>query len=131
MTNAVNPGAGGGTAGLVSTFIADVNKSNNIGNGKNAQAGSSSSGGGVSAGGGGGGGGSGWFAAMARAWGATLDGQAARITELSGSIGGGNDSPSSMIALTSESLRMQFISNNASTSQNAVADALKTLAQKN
>ncbi|MGO1070906.1 hypothetical protein [Lysobacter sp. CA199] len=129
MTNAVNPGAG--TAGLVTSFIADVNKSNNVGNGKNAQAGSGSSGGGgISAGAGGGGGGS-WYEAMSRAWGSTLDNQAAKITDLSGAIGGGNDTPSAMISLTAESLRMQFISNNASTSQNSVADALKTLAQKN
>jgi hypothetical protein len=130
MSNTVNPN-GGGTAGLVTSFIADVNKSNTVGNGKNASASSTGAGGGVSAGGGAGGGSGSWFEAMAKAWGSTLDSQAGRITELSGSIGGGNDQPSAMIALTSESLRMQFISNNASTSINSIGDAFKTLASKN
>ncbi|KRB08250.1 hypothetical protein ASD86_06805 [Lysobacter sp. Root690] len=111
--------------------MADVNKSNTVGNGKNASASSNGGGGGVSAGGGAGGGSGSWFEAMAKAWGSTLDSQAGRITELSGSIGGGNDQPSAMIALTSESLRMQFISNNASTSINSIGDAFKTLASKN
>lgn len=130
MNNPINAN-GGGAAGLVTGFIADVNKGNTVGNGKNASASSSGGGGGVSAGGGAGGGSGSWFEAMAKAWGSTLDGQAGRITELSGAIGGGNDQPSAMIALTSESLRMQFISNNASTSINSIGDAFKTLASKN
>lgn len=130
MTNAVNSGAGG--AGLVTSFIADVNKSDAIGNGKGARTSGGSGSGGVSAGGGGGaGGGASWYESMAKAWGSTMDSQASRITELSGSIGGGNDQPSSMIALTSESLRMQFISNSASTSINSVAKGIETLAAKN
>ena len=108
--NTVNPANG---AGLVNTFIANANNSNNVS---------------VSRGGGGGGGS--WYEAMSKAWGATLDSQAARITDLSGQIGGGNDQPSSMVALTAESLRMQFISNNAATSQNSVGDSLKTLASR-
>jgi hypothetical protein len=35
-----------------------------------------------------------------------------------------------MIQLTSESLRMQFMSNNAATSQNAVGQALETLGKR-
>ncbi|MBX9401240.1 hypothetical protein K4L06_07930 [Lysobacter sp. BMK333-48F3] len=114
--NTVNPANG---AGLVNTFIANANNSNNV---------SVSRGGGGGAVGGGGGGS--WYEAMSKAWGATLDSQAARITDLSGQIGGGNDQPSSMVALTAESLRMQFISNNAATSQNSVGDSLKTLASR-
>lgn len=130
MSNAVN--GAGGTAGLVNTFIADVNKNDAVGNGKGSRgAGSSSGGGGISAGGGGGGSSSSWYESMARAWGQTMDGQASRITELSGTIGGGNDQPSSMIALTSASLRMQFISNSASTSINSIAQAFDKLASKN
>lgn len=128
--NAVN--GAGGSAGLVTSFIADVNKNDAVGNGKNSRAGSSGSGGGgISAGGGGGGSSSSWYESMARAWGQTMDGQASRITELSGTIGGGNDQPSSMIALTSASLRMQFISNSASTSINSIAQAFDKLASKN
>lgn len=73
-----------------------------------------------------------WFEAMSRAWGQRLDAQATKIIELSDSIGsGGNDQPSQLIALTSESLRMQFLSQNASTSQNSVAQALETMAKRN
>lgn len=125
--NAIN--GAGGSAGLVGTFIADVNKNDAIGNGKGSRGGSGG-GGGVSAGGGAGGGSGSWYESMARAWGSTMDSQASRITELSGSIGGGNDQPSSMIALTSESLRMQFISNSASTSINSVAQGIEKLASK-
>ena len=114
--NAIN--GAGGTAGLVGTFIADVNKNDAIGNGKGSRSG-------------GAGGSNSWYAAMAKAWGSTMDAQASRITELSGSIGGGNDTPSSMISLTSESLRMQFISNSASTSINSVAQGIEKLASKN
>lgn len=128
--NAVN-GAGGGTAGLVTGFIADVNKNDAIGNGKGSRSAGGGSGGGIAAGGGGGSGSNSWFAALSKAWGSTMDAQASRITELSGGISGGNDQPSSMIALTAESLRMQFISNSASTSINSTAKAVETLASKN
>lgn len=128
MSNAIN--GAGGTGGLVTSFIADVNKNDAIGNGKGSRSAGGSGGGGVSAGGGGGGS-STWFTALSKAWGSTMDAQANRITELSGSIGGGNDQPSSMIALTGESLRMQFISNSASTSINSTAKAVETLASKN
>ncbi len=35
-----------------------------------------------------------------------------------------------MVQLTAESLRMQFMSNNAATSQNAVGHALETLGKR-
>jgi vacuolar-type H+-ATPase catalytic subunit A/Vma1 len=72
-----------------------------------------------------------WFEAMARAWGQRLDAQASRITELSDAIGSsGNDQPSNMVALTAESLRMQFLSQNASTSTNATAQALEAISKR-
>lgn len=116
MTNAINP------ANVLNTFIA---KGNAIENNNRTSGG----GGGVSAGGGGGGSAS-WFAAMAQAWGSTMDGQASRISQMSSAIGTGNDQPSAMIALTSESFRMQYMSNNASTSLNSVAQGLEKLASK-
>ena len=71
-----------------------------------------------------------WYEAMSRAWGQTLDGQAARVTQLSDAISAGGDQPSNMVQLTAESLRMQFMSNNAATSQNAVGHALETLGKR-
>ena len=104
---------------LLNTFITDAN-SMEVKN--SSRAGGASGGGGGSA--------SSWYAAMARAWGSTLDSQAARITQLSDQVSGGQDQPSVMIQLTSESLRMQFMSNNAATSQNAVGQALETLGKR-
>ncbi|ALN64620.1 MULTISPECIES: hypothetical protein [Lysobacter] len=120
MSNTINPGADAG--GLVTTFIAAANNNNN-GTARNG-------GGGATAASGGGGSGGSWYEALSRAWGQTLDAQASRITELSGSIGGGGDQPSNMVALTAESLRMQFVSNSAATSQNSVGEALNALARK-
>lgn len=80
--------------------------------------------------GGGAGGGSSWYEAMSRAWGQTLDSQASEITTLSDAIGAGDDQPSQMVALTAASLKMQFMSNNAATSQNSVAEALNAVARK-
>ncbi len=71
-----------------------------------------------------------WYEAMSRAWGQTLDTQAARITSLSDVIGSGGDQPSNMVKLTAESLKMQFMSNNAATSQNSVGHALETLGKR-
>lgn len=71
-----------------------------------------------------------WYEAMSRAWGQTLDSQAAVITDMSASIGAGDDQPSSMVQLTAASLKMQFMSNNASTSQNSVGQALETLGKR-
>ncbi len=71
-----------------------------------------------------------WYEAMARAWGQSLDQQAQTITELSAQVTDGQDQPSTMIQLTAESLRMQFLSQNASTSTNSVGQALEALARK-
>ena len=67
---------------------------------------------------------------MSRAWGQTLDAQASKITSLSDTISGGGDQPSNMVKLTAESLKMQFMSNNAATSQNSVGQALETLGKR-
>ncbi len=79
---------------------------------------------------GGAGGGTSWYEAMSRAWGQTLDAQATEITNLSDQIGSGSDQPSQMVALTAASLKMQFMSNNAATSQNSVAESLNAVARK-
>ena len=71
-----------------------------------------------------------WYEAMSRAWGQTLDSQAAVITDMSANIGAGDDQPSSMVQLTAASLKMQFMSNNAATSQNSVGQALETLGKR-
>ena len=71
-----------------------------------------------------------WYEAMSRAWGQTLDSQAAVITDMSANIGAGDDQPSSMVQLTAASLKMQFMSNNAATSQNATGQALETLGKR-
>lgn len=71
-----------------------------------------------------------WYEAMSKAWGQTLDAQAAEITQLSDAISAGGDQPSNMVALTAESLKMQFMSNNAATSQNSVGQALETLGKR-
>lgn len=71
-----------------------------------------------------------WYEAMSKAWGQTLDAQAAEITTLSDAISAGGDQPSNMVALTAQSLKMQFMSNNAATSQNSVGQALETLGKR-
>lgn len=72
-----------------------------------------------------------WYEALARAWGSALDQQAGRIAELSDTIStAGDDQPSQVTMLTAESMRMQFLSNNASTSMNAVGQALESLGRK-
>ncbi|MFK8014891.1 MAG: hypothetical protein AB8G17_05590 [Gammaproteobacteria bacterium] len=72
-----------------------------------------------------------WYEAMARAWGETLDAQAEVISDLSDSIGNnGGDNPSTIVQLTAESLRMQFLSNNAATANNSVGQALESLGRK-
>jgi hypothetical protein len=72
-----------------------------------------------------------WYEAMARAWGQTLDQQAQVISDLSDTIGnGGEDQPSTIVQLTAESLRMQFLSNNAATANNSVGQALEALGRK-
>ncbi|WP_020410926.1 hypothetical protein [Hahella ganghwensis] len=72
-----------------------------------------------------------WYEAMAQAWGNALDNQADRVTTLSEQVGeNGQDNPSTITQLTAESLRMQFLSNNASTATTSVGQALEALARK-
>ena len=80
--------------------------------------------------GGSGGSGTSWYEALSKAWGQRLDAQATDITTLSEQIGAGGDQPSQMVALTAASLKMQFMSNNAATSQNSVGEALSSVARK-
>ncbi len=72
----------------------------------------------------------GWYEAMARAWGSALDKQADRISTLSEGIGNGVDNPSQAVMLSAESMRMQFISNAANTAQTSVGHALEKLGSK-
>ena len=71
-----------------------------------------------------------WFEAMAQAWGQTLDAQASRITEQSDLIAGGNDTPSALTELQTQSLKMGFISQSSHTSISSVGSALETMARK-
>src|SRR3546814_3724815 len=71
-----------------------------------------------------------WYEEMSKAWGQTLDAQASQITSVFDVIGSGGDQPSNMVKLTAESLKMQFLSNNAATSQNSVGQALETLGKR-
>jgi hypothetical protein len=86
---------------------------------------SSTKGGGSSAGSGS------FFEAMARAWGQALDNQAGLIQQKSEAINAaGADNPSAITELTTESLRMSFLSNSSSTSISSVGQALETMARK-
>ena len=72
-----------------------------------------------------------WFKAMADAWGQALDHQADIISQKSDVIAnGGGDSPSSITELTTESLKMGFLSQNAQTSISTGGEAFQTLARK-
>ncbi len=79
---------------------------------------------------GGGGSGSTWFEAMAQAWGQALDKQANLIQQKSDAISGGDDTPGAVTALTTESLRLSFLSNSSHTSISTVGEALDTMARK-
>ncbi len=71
-----------------------------------------------------------WYEALADAWGKTLDGQAARLEQLSDNLYKGNDNPSQIVRLTAESMRMSFLSNSSSTTIDSVGRALETMARK-
>lgn len=72
-----------------------------------------------------------WFEAMAKAWGSALDQQAGKITQLSSHLSEhGADNPSVLTQLTAESLKMQFLSQSAASSDNAVGQALETIGRK-
>jgi hypothetical protein len=73
-----------------------------------------------------------WFEALSQAWGQTLDNQASRIEQMSSQISdNGQDNPSQITKLTTESLRMSFMANSSSTSIDSVGKALETMARKN
>jgi hypothetical protein len=76
------------------------------------------------------GGGTAWFEAMAQAWGQALDNQASLIQQKSDVIAGGNDTPSAVSDLTTQSLKMTFLSNSSHTSISTVGQALETVARK-
>ena len=75
-------------------------------------------------------GGGSWFEAMAQAWGQALDKQAGEIQQRSDAISGGDDTPAAVTALTTESLKMSFLSNSSHTSISTVGQALDTMARK-
>jgi hypothetical protein len=72
-----------------------------------------------------------FFEAMARAWGEALDKQAATIEAQSNAVNSsGDDKPSALIELSAQSMKMQFFSSSAQTSNSAVGESLQTLARK-
>jgi hypothetical protein len=72
-----------------------------------------------------------WFEAFANAWGDALDNQAAKIEAQSDVISvQGQDTPSEVTKLTTESMRMSFMSNSSHTSLDSVSKALETMARK-
>lgn len=71
-----------------------------------------------------------FFEALARAWGQVLDKQADTIQAASDAITAGDDSPSALTELTTQSLKMSFITNSSHTSITKVGEALDTMARK-
>src|SRR4051812_7043471 len=71
-----------------------------------------------------------FFEAMAEAWGQALDRQADKIVAKSDALTGGDDSPAAVTALTTESLKMSFLSNSSHTAISTVGSALETMARK-
>ena len=71
-----------------------------------------------------------WFAAMAQAWGQTLDNQADRIQKQSDAVSAGDDTPAAITQLTALSLKMGFLSNSSHSAISSVGQALETLARK-
>ena len=75
-------------------------------------------------------GGSAWFEAMAQAWGQALDNQAGLIEQKSAALTNGNDTPSAVTELTTQSLKMSFLSSSSHTAISTVGSALESLARK-
>ena len=71
-----------------------------------------------------------WFAAMAEAWGKTLDGKAQQIQEQAGKLSAGENNPSVVTELTALALEMQFLSSSSHTQLTAVGSSLETMARK-
>lgn len=72
-----------------------------------------------------------WYESMAQAWGETLDKQANRIESLSDTLQEGDDRPATITAISTESLRMSFMSTASHTAISSTGEALKAMAQKN
>jgi hypothetical protein len=70
------------------------------------------------------------FEALAQAWAQALDKQAETIIAKSDAINNGDDSPGAVTALTTESLKMSYLSNSSHTSISTVGQALETMARK-
>jgi len=74
---------------------------------------------------------SGFFEALARAWGEALDKQAQVISDQSTALNqDGNDTLSNITELTAESSRMSFLANSSHTSLSESGEALKAVSQK-
>jgi hypothetical protein len=74
---------------------------------------------------------SGFFEALARAWGEALDKQAQVISDKSNALNqDGNDTMSAVTELTAESSRMSFLANSSHTSLSESGEALKAVSQK-
>ncbi|HET9646393.1 MAG TPA: hypothetical protein VFP68_24240 [Burkholderiaceae bacterium] len=71
-----------------------------------------------------------WFEAMAQAWGQTLDKQASLIQQKSDAISNGDDTPAAITDLTTQSLKMGFLSNSSHTAISSVGSGLETMARK-
>jgi hypothetical protein len=71
-----------------------------------------------------------WFEAMARAWGQTLDAQAGRIQQQSEIVANGDDTPAAITELSTQSLKMSFLSNSSHSAISSVGQALETMARK-
>lgn len=71
-----------------------------------------------------------WFEGLADAWGKTLDQQANSIEAISAQVSAGDDKPATITELSTESLRMGFLSTSSHTAITSAGEALKTMAQK-
>ncbi len=70
-----------------------------------------------------------WYEAMAEALGSSLDAQASKIESLS-QAAVGNDTPSSLLAVTTAAQKFSFMATSASTAVNSAGEGNKTLARK-
>jgi len=73
---------------------------------------------------------SGWYEAMAQAWGEALNKQASSLIDKADQIANGEQSPEAITLLTAESLRMQFLSNSSHTALTSMGAAMETMARK-
>jgi hypothetical protein len=72
-----------------------------------------------------------WYEAMAKAWGQALNNQAQVITDLSNQLNNnGQDQPSTITQLTTESLKFSFMATSASTATTSTGQGLDSLGRK-